>query len=146
MSEPRVRQTEIAVEQTHVDRVYTRLGELRSQAEAMRDKGYELGKGALREAVYEQATMLFEQDMMVSHANQTLHTLDAEYEGLVFGRLDRVESVASLEDGPEYVGRLGIRDAEFNNLVTDWRAPSASAFYQATAEEPMDVIRRRVIR
>ncbi|RBM19901.1 ATP-dependent DNA helicase [Prauserella sp. PE36] len=140
MSEPRVRRAEIAIEQSHVDRVYARLAELRTQAEAMRAKGYEIGHGAQREAVFEQASMLFERDMMVYHANQTLQTLDAEYEGLVFGRLDQI--------GPEtvYVGRLGIRDAEFENLVTDWRAPAAAAFYQATAEEPMDVVRRRVIR
>ncbi|MBK1786838.1 HelD family protein [Prauserella cavernicola] len=140
MSEPRVRRAEIAIEQSHVDRVYARLAELRTQAEAMRAKGYEIGHGAQREAVFEQASMLFERDMMVYHANQTLQTLDAEYEGLVFGRLD--------QSAPEtvYVGRLGIRDAEFENLVTDWRAPAAAAFYQATAEEPMDVVRRRVIR
>ncbi|TNC22446.1 HelD family protein [Amycolatopsis alkalitolerans] len=140
MSEPRVRRAEVAIEQEHVDRVYRRLAELREQAEAMRAKGYEIGHGAQREAVFEQASMLFERDMMVFHANQTLQTLDAEYEGLVFGRLDQT--------GAEkiYVGRLGIRDAEFDNLVTDWRAPAAAAFYQATAEEPMDVVRRRVIR
>ncbi|MTD55358.1 HelD family protein [Amycolatopsis pithecellobii] len=140
MSEPRVRRAEIAIEQEHVDRVYRRLAELRAQAEAMRTKGYEIGHGAQREAVFEQASMLFERDMMVFHANQTLQTLDAEYEGLVFGRLDQTigEKI--------YVGRLGIRDAEFDNLVTDWRAPAAAAFYQATAEEPMDVVRRRVIR
>lgn len=140
MSEPRVRRAEIAIEQSHVDRVYTRLAELRAQAEAMRAKGYELGHGAQREAVFEQASMLFERDMMVFHANQTLHTLDAEYEGLVFGRLDHTGGETN------YVGRLGIRDAEFDNLVTDWRAPAAAAFYQATAEDPMDVVRRRVIR
>jgi hypothetical protein len=140
VSEPRVRRAEIAIEQTHVDRVYTRLGELRTQAEAMRSKGYEIGMGAGREAIFEQASMLFERDMMVFHANQTLQTLDAEYEGLVFGRLDHRETETI------YVGRLGIRDAEFDNLVTDWRAPAAAAFYQATAEEPMDVVRRRVIR
>ncbi|WP_033295271.1 HelD family protein [Amycolatopsis jejuensis] len=140
MSEPRVRRAEIAVEQAHVDRVYTRLAELRAQAEAMRTKGYELGQGAQREAIFEQASMLFERDMMVYHANQTLQTLDAEYEGLVFGRLDH------LDREHIYVGRLGIRDTEFDNLVTDWRAPAAAAFYQATAEEPMDVVRRRVIR
>ncbi|TVT51327.1 ATP-dependent DNA helicase [Amycolatopsis rhizosphaerae] len=140
MSEPRVRRAEIAIEQSHVDRVYTRLAELRSQAEAMRAKGYEIGHGAQREAVFEQASMLFERDMMVFHANQTLQTLDAEYEGLVFGRLDHTSSEKI------YVGRLGIRDAEFDNLVTDWRAPAAAAFYQATAEEPMEVVRRRVIR
>ncbi|WP_020671176.1 HelD family protein [Amycolatopsis nigrescens] len=140
MSEPRVRRAEIAIEQRHVDRVYTRLAELRKQAEAMRAKGYEIGHGAQREAVFEQASMLFERDMMVFHANQTLQTLDAEYEGLVFGRLDHTSREQI------YVGRLGIRDAEFDNLVTDWRAPAAAAFYQATAEEPMDVVRRRVIR
>lgn len=140
MSEPRVRRAEVAVEQTHVDRVYARLAELRSQAEAMRAKGYELGHGAQREAVFEQASMLFERDMMVHHATQTLQSLDAEYEGLVFGRLDHTVTE------PIYVGRLGIRDADFDNLVTDWRAPAAAAFYQATAEEPMDVVRRRVIR
>ena len=140
MSEPRVRRVEIAIEQSHVDRVYARLAELRSQAEAMRAKGYEIGHGAQREAVFEQASMLFERDMMVFHANQTLQTLDAEYEGLVFGRLDQTSGEKI------YVGRLGIRDAEFDNLVTDWRAPAAAAFYQATAEEPMDVVRRRVIR
>ncbi|WP_298175909.1 ATP-binding domain-containing protein [Saccharomonospora sp.] len=140
MSESRVRRAEIAIEQRHVDRVYARLAELRAQAEAMRARGYELGRGAQREAVFEQASMLYERDMMVFHANQTLQTLDAEYEGLVFGKLDHSSSE------PVYVGRLGIRDAEFNNLVTDWRAPAAAAFYQATAEEPMDVVRRRVIR
>ncbi len=140
MSESPVRRAEIAIEQTHVDRVYARLAELRAQAEAMRARGYELGRGAQREAVFEQASMLYERDMMVFHANQTLQTLDAEYEGLVFGRLDHVDSETV------HVGRLGIRDAEFNNLVTDWRAPAAAAFYQATAEEPMNVVRRRVIR
>ncbi|MCU1686436.1 MAG: hypothetical protein JWQ81_7175 [Amycolatopsis sp.] len=140
MSEPRVRRAEIAIEQTHVDRVYARLAELRTQAEAMRSKGYEIGMGAGREAIFEQASMLFERDMMVFHANQTLQTLDAEYEGLVFGRLDHLATETI------YVGRLGIRDSEFDNLVTDWRAPAAAAFYQATAEEPMEVVRRRVIR
>jgi DNA helicase IV len=140
VSEPRVRRAEIAIEQSHIDKVYTRLAELRAQAEAMRSKGYEIGHGAGREAIFEQASMLFERDMMVFHANQTLQTLDAEYEGLVFGRLDHTSSE------PIYVGRLGIRDSEFDNLVTDWRAPAAAAFYQATAEDPMDVVRRRVIR
>lgn len=147
MSEPRLRRAEIIREQTHVDRVYTRLGELRGAAEDMRSKGYELGKGAQSEAELEQASMLFERDMMVSHANQTLQTLDAEYEGLVFGRLDYDTAEQSKYGAePVYVGRLGIRDEQFENLVTDWRAPAAAAFYQATPQEPLDVLRRRVIR
>jgi len=141
VSQSRIRKAEIALEQAHVDRVYQRLEQLRAQAEQMLAKGYQMGHGAQREAVFEQASMLFERDMMVYHASQTLQRLDAEYEGLVFGRLDHASNGDVV-----YVGRLGIRDADFNNLVTDWRAPAAAPFYQATAEQPMDVMRRRVIR
>lgn len=139
MSEP-VRQAEIAVEQQHVDRVYARLAEVREQARAMRDSGYRIAHGAENEARFEQATMLLERDVMVRHATRMLASLDSEHEGLVFGRLD-------LDDGETmYIGRLGLRDAQFDNLVTDWRAPAAAAFYQATAADPMGVVRRRVIR
>ncbi|PWW54296.1 HelD family protein [Actinokineospora spheciospongiae] len=140
MSETSVREAEIAVEQKHVDVVYTRVAEMRDEAEAMRDRGDELAHGARNEAVFEQAAMLFERDVMVRHANQILRSLDAEHEGLVFGRLDTTDTETM------YVGRLGVRDSEFDNLVTDWRAPAAAPFYQATAEQPMGVIRRRVIR
>ncbi|MBC6450767.1 HelD family protein [Actinokineospora xionganensis] len=140
MSETSVREAEIAVEQKHVDVVYARVDEMRSEAEAMRNRGDALAHGARNEAVFEQAAMLFERDVMVRHANQILRTLDAEHEGLVFGRLDDTSGETM------YVGRLGVRDVEFDNLVTDWRAPAAAPFYQATAEQPMDIIRRRVIR
>ncbi|GAA4860564.1 HelD family protein [Saccharopolyspora rosea] len=133
MSEASVQQAEIAVEQEHVDRVHHRLGELRTEAEAMRARSYEHGKEATPEALYER-------DVMVHHANRTLQALDAESEGLVFGRLD-------LASGDTvHIGRLGIRDERFENLLVDWRAPMAAAFYQATPEHPLDVVRRRVIR
>lgn len=145
MSEDAVRQAEIAVEQRHVDRVYTRLAEVRSETEEMRDRGYQLAHGADREAIFEQAQMLIERDVMVQYANKVLQALDAEHEGLVFGRLDLA---ATAEHAREvlYIGRLGLRDANFDNLVLDWRAPASAAFYQATAEHPMGVLRRRVIR
>src|SRR5688500_20251264 len=74
---------------------------------------------------------------MVYHAARRSRELDAEYEGLVFGRLD-------LRDGEtRHIGRLGLRDEEYHPLVIGWRAPGAAAFYQATAEEPMGVLRRR---
>ncbi|MPZ67843.1 MAG: AAA family ATPase [Pseudonocardiaceae bacterium] len=139
MTEP-LEQAEIAVEQQYLDRVYARLAEVREQARAMRDGGYRIAHGAENEARFEQATMLLERDVMVRHATRMLASLDTEHEGLVFGRLD-------LDDGePMYIGRLGLRDAQFDNLVTDWRAPAAAAFYQATAADPMGVVRRRVIR
>ncbi|HEV7647806.1 MAG TPA: ATP-binding domain-containing protein [Actinophytocola sp.] len=144
MSHTSVRQAEIALEQAHVDVVYERVEEMRVEARDMRRRGDQLAHGARNEAIFEQAAMLFERDVMVRHANQILRSLDAEHEGLVFGRLDTVEDGAGAET--MYVGRLGIRDTNFDNLVTDWRAPAAAAFYQATAEEPMNVVRRRVIR
>ncbi|HEX3791141.1 MAG TPA: ATP-binding domain-containing protein [Pseudonocardiaceae bacterium] len=144
MSQTSVRQDEIAVEQQHVDRVYTRVAEVRSETEAMRERGYQLAHGADHEAIFEQARMLQERDVMVRYANRMLQELDAEHEGLVFGRLDLGD--ADKRGETIYVGRLGLRDENFDNLVVDWRAPAAGAFYQATAEHPMGVLRRRVIR
>jgi DNA helicase IV len=139
-----LRTAETAVEQRHVDRVYARLAEVRSETEAMRDRGYQLAHGADREAIFEQAQMLIERDVMVQYANKVLQSLDAEHEGLVFGRLDLGDTEARGE--VLYIGRLGLRDENFDNLVLDWRAPASGAFYQATAEHPMGVLRRRVIR
>jgi DNA helicase IV len=140
VSHTSVRQTEIAVEQAHVDVVYARVEEMRTEARDMRRRGDQLAHGARNEAIFEQASMLFERDVMVRHANQILRSLDAEHEGLVFGRLDTTDGETMC------VGRLGVRDLNFDNLVTDWRAPAAAPFYQATAEQPMNVVRRRVIR
>jgi len=144
---------EIAAEQAQVDTVYARVAEIRAETLAMRDRGYELARGAAREAIFEQAAMLHERDVLVQHNNRLLAALDAEHEGLVFGRLDLEHGMAGPGDGAEleeanplYIGRLGIRDTDFRTLVTDWRAPAAGAFYQATAQEPMGVLRRRVIR
>jgi DNA helicase IV len=145
VSHTSVRQAEIAVEQAHVDVVYARVEEMRIEARDMRRRGDQLAHGARNEAIFEQASMLFERDVMVRHANQILRSLDAEHEGLVFGRLDTTDGEPDATE-TMYVGRLGIRDVNFDNLVTDWRAPAAAAFYQATAEQPMNVVRRRVIR
>ncbi|MFD0820880.1 UvrD-helicase domain-containing protein, partial [Micromonospora zhanjiangensis] len=38
-----------------------------------------------------------------------------------------------------------VRGERAEPLVIDWRAPAAAAFYQATAAEPRDVVRRRMI-
>ena len=65
--------------------------------------------------------------------------LDAEQEGLVFGRLDRTDGEV------RYVGRIGVRDADYEPLVIDWRAPAAEPFYRATPNDPMHIIRRRVL-
>ena len=61
----------------------------------------------------------------------------------MFGRLDMRPEV---DPQPRYVGRIGLRDDDRDSLLIDWRAPAAAVFYQATAAEPHDVVRRRVLR
>jgi hypothetical protein len=124
---------EIAVEQRHLDRVYARLAQLRRDARAAERDGYRLAQVGNFGA-------LVERDAMVWHAARRRASLDAEHEGLVFGRLDRQGGAV------EYVGRLGVRDADTTPLVIDWRAPVAADFYQATPADPRGVLRRRMIR
>ncbi|MEJ3745030.1 AAA family ATPase [Actinomycetes bacterium KLBMP 9797] len=125
-------QLEIAAEQAHVDRVYARLEQLRRDAVRAEREGYRLARVGNFGA-------LVERDAMVFHAARRRQALDAEHEGLVFGRLD-------LRDGNVlHVGRLGVRSEKAEPLVVDWRAPAAAAFYQATAADPRGVIRRRMI-
>ena len=78
-----------------------------------------------------------------SRPRRRIAQLDAAHEGLVFGRLDLREE---LDPEPRYIGRIGLRDANRDSLLIDWRAPAAAVFYQATAAEPHDVVRRRVLR
>jgi UvrD-like helicase family protein len=131
-----VRDAEIAIEQRHVDRVYERVHVLRAEAERAHLDGHRLARTRTPGS-------LVERDAMVHHTARRLRALDAEYEGLVFGRLDLHGDGSDGE--VRYVGRLGLRDVDHEPLVVDWRAPGAAAFYQATPEQPMGVVRRRVI-
>ncbi|CCH20512.1 HelD family protein [Micromonospora lupini] len=132
MTDQTALEQEIAVEQRHLDRVYARLAELRQSAVRAERDGYRMARVGTFGA-------LVERDAMVFHAAQRRHTLDAEHEGLVFGRLDLRDRQVL------HVGRLGIRDEDATTLVVDWRAPAASAFYQATPSQPLGVVRRRTI-
>jgi hypothetical protein len=136
-----VEQAEISREQQYVDRVYARLAAMVESASAVRREGRERGlldyTGQIKEEDYRS---LFERDVLVDHAVRRLAVLDAQREGLVFGRLDHLGGEV------RYVGRIGVRDAEHEPLVLDWRAPAAAVFYQATAVDPQGVVRRRVLR
>lgn len=138
---PDVYQRELAAEQAHVDQVYHHLEQATASAKSLANTGRAIFQSDrtnfLRE---EDGTALFERDAFAYQAAKRLAILDAEHEGLVFGRLDLTE--------PEirYIGRIGVRDDDYNPLVIDWRAPAAEPFYRATATNPMDVIRRRVLR
>ncbi len=127
---------EIAAEQAFVDRVYVQMDQSIAAARQLAREGHERGRLGHEGG-------LVERDAMVFQAAKRMAQLDAAHEGLVFGRLDvRPE----LDPAPRYIGRIGLRDANRDSLLIDWRAPAAAVFYQATAAEPHDVVRRRVLR
>lgn len=131
---------EIACEQAHVDRVYQALDVATRSAQQVAAEGkriYQTDRGDyLRE---EDGTALFERDAFAYQSAKRLAALDSEHEGLVFGRLDLINDT-------RYIGRIGVRDDDYEPLVIDWRAPAAEPFYRATPQAPMNVIRRRVLR
>jgi len=131
-----IAEREIAAEQAFVDRVYLQLEQSANVAKAIAREGHDRGKLGHEGG-------LVERDAMVFQAAKRIAQLDAAHEGLVFGRLDLRET---LDPEPRYIGRIGLRDAERDSLLIDWRAPAAAVFYQATAAEPHDVVRRRVLR
>jgi hypothetical protein len=124
---------EMEAEQQHVDRVHERLEVMRGHARAYEAEGH-------RRALFGNEGGLVERDAIVFQATVWLRRLDAQEEGLVFGRLD-------FGDGEvRHIGRIGVRDEEYEPLVVDWRAPAAAAFYRATPTDRMEVVRRRTIR
>ena len=128
-----ISEQEIAREQAYVDTVYERLEAATATAQELAKEGH--GRARLGHQ-----GGLVERDAMVHEATKRIAALDAAREGLVFGRLD-------LRDGgTRYVGRIGLRDADREPLLMDWRAPAASVFYRATPQDPLGVVRRRVLR
>ena len=63
--------------------------------------------------------------------------LEAAERNLCFGRLD-------FDDGDRfYIGRLGLRSDDYEQVLVDWRARAAEPFYRATPRERYGVTRRR---
>lgn len=140
--------SEVALEQAHVDRVYAELEKASVRTRDVEADGLARGRtdrtGDVRD---EEMTGLFERDALVFAAARRRAMIDTQYEGLVFGRLDLgAEDSTAAEREVRHIGRLGVRDDDYEPLVVDWRAPAAAAFYRATPVEPMGVVRRRVLR
>jgi DNA helicase IV len=132
---------ELAAEQEHVDLVYRYLDKATRSAKSVADQGRSIYQSDRESYVREEdGTALFERDAFAFQAARRLAILDAEHEGLVFGRLDHIDGEV------RYIGRLGVRDEDYEPLVIDWRARAAEPFYRATASQPMSVVRRRVLR
>ncbi|MFT9478103.1 UvrD-helicase domain-containing protein [Streptomyces sp. 11-1-2] len=161
-----VRDREIRIEQTHLDRVYHRLEEKIHEAEFLMDDAAKRGQVGTPGA-------LAERDAQVFRAGVHLNRLNSEFEDFLFGRIDLLPgkdgergpdgaytSVEPADDairtGPDgdraeiaetlHIGRIGVLDADYAPLVIDWRAPAAAPFYRSTPVAPGRVVRRRVIR
>ena len=115
-----------------------------------------------------------ERDAYAVHYSSLVSSLEGVEDRLVFGRMDMSGSPDDAPDSGasgkasasptgsgkgaaggsspvtdggrrHYVGRIGLQDAQHREVILDWRAPLARAFYQATASQPMGLVRRRHI-
>lgn len=116
---------EIAAEQAHVDKVYNELAKASSRAADVAADGLARGRtdrvGVARD---EGETGLFERDALMYAAARRRASIDSQFEGLVFGRLDLGTSTSTpAEREVRHIGRLGVRDDDYEPLVIDWRAP-----------------------
>lgn len=136
--------------------LYARLDELRAHAEQqlVQIRAQDVGGSHQHRSERDAYARLYE--------DRILQLRDV-HDRLAFGRLelavpedrgsDGSVSDGSVSDGGgneggadpryRYVGRIGLRDEEQNSMLLDWRAPQASAFYQATAATPMGARARR---
>ena len=79
-------------------------------------------------------------------ADPAAETVPAAESQPTAGEVPPAKAVPTAEREVRYIGRLGVRDDDYEPLVIDWRAPAAAPFYRATPVEPMGVLRRRVLR
>jgi DNA helicase IV len=121
---------EIASEQAYLTRLYAQLDLLRERTTAALAQ-------VRRAPVVPTPGGRTERDAFDAMHSQRLARLASVEERLAFGRLDLVDGVR------RYVGRIGLSDDDQTQLLLDWRAPAAAAFYQATAAAPGGVARRR---
>ena len=124
--------TPVAEEQEFVDRAYSRLDQLRSQYREQRQK-IDANHGVGN------AQGWTERDALATHFAELSSRLDNVEERLVFGRLDMKDHAT------HYIGRISLLDEHSSPLLVDWRAPISAPFNQATAQEPLGVVRRRHI-
>lgn len=80
-----------------------------------------------------------EREALLDNLNQQLHAALAARAKICFGRIQL------LDEGDHHIGRIGLRKADGDIALLDWRAPQAAPFYQATTQNPMGLsLRRRI--
>jgi DNA helicase IV len=82
---------------------------------------------------------LLEKQALFDSLNQQRASAEAARRRLCFGRTDSVDGQV------QHIGRIGLRDANGDPVLLDWRAPTAAGFYQATSVDPMGLRSRRRI-
>ena len=121
---------EVRAEQSYLDDLYARLDTVRDEAAFELDRVRLAPQGGTHQN-------RSERDAMARIYEDRILQLREVDDRLAFGRLE------SAEGERRYIGRIGLRDAELQPLLLDWRVPQASAFYQATAAQPLGVRARR---
>ncbi|MGO2362535.1 MAG: UvrD-helicase domain-containing protein, partial [Brachybacterium tyrofermentans] len=121
---------EIAHEQAYADRLYARLDVLIDQVE----RNLEQMQASQNASTHQNRS---ERDSFMALYEDRLALLRSVARAVVFGRLD-------MDDAERhYIGRIGLFTAEREQLLVDWRAPAAAAFYQATSTDRQQVRLRR---
>jgi DNA helicase IV len=121
---------ELAHEQAYLTKLYERLDALRDTTR-QRLAAVRLGPTAENDQGWS------ERESFAQEYQDRAAELDAAERNLCFGRLD-------FDDGDRfYIGRLGLRSDDHDQLLVDWRARAAEAFYRATPRERYAVTRRR---
>ncbi len=123
----------LRTEQQYVTMLYGLLDQARERSEqeltAVRARGSFGGTHQAR----------LERDVSAAEHERRLAQLNLTERGLCFGRFDD-ENRLTL-----YIGRIGLRNDDYELKLIDWRAPAARPFYAATPRNPVGLIRRRHI-
>ncbi|MCL1898714.1 MAG: AAA family ATPase, partial [Micrococcales bacterium] len=121
---------QIAAEQVITSKLYDRLDELRLQT---RQRLETVRKARAGGSPQNQS----ERDSFATLHQDRLTQLEAVEDRLYFG------SVQTDQGEHRLIGRIGLTSADASTLLTDWRAPAAEVFYQATAANRRGITRRR---
>ena len=121
---------QIALEQRYSDRVYARIDEQIARLETQHSSVI----GAQTASTHQNRS---ERDSFATFYEDRIGLLRSVSSNAIFGRLDRSDA------SRHYIGRIGVFTAEGTQLLVDWRAPAAAAFYQATPKCPGGVRLRR---
>ncbi|WP_051712292.1 HelD family protein [Spirillospora albida] len=129
------REAALRTEQEYVSHLYARLDEERAAAEESLRAAPVAGGGSVIQARVEST-------VATEEAARRLARLGGVEPGLCFGRIDH--RPADGEPGDTfYIGRIGLRDADHEPILIDWRAAAARPFYTATTVAPGTLARRR---